>query len=165
MDKEVDKVNGLFQIHERSCRVLAWHLNGAMRRHSNPLKVVTSFVAGVCNPKHAELGALGSIWSLPESRRRHVQGAFEELANRLASVLEAGRSAGTIRSCECLIASQLILGLVLLTPVAVSQAPPRKLLNGRRLVEGLRDLIIHGRSGGSREAHRLPPQRTTRSRG
>jgi hypothetical protein len=155
--KEVDKVNGLFQIHERSCRVLAWHLNGAMRRHSNPLKVVTSFVAGVCNPKHAELGALGSIWSLPESRRRHVQGAFEELANRLASVLEAGRSAGTIRSCECLIASQLILGLVLLTPVAVSQAPPRKLLNGRRLVEGLRDLIIHGRSGGSREAHRLPP--------
>lgn len=154
--KEGDQVDGLFHIHERSCRALDWHLNGAMRRHSNPLKVVTSFVAGVCNPKHAELGVLGSIWSLPESRRRHVQGAFEELANRLASVLEAGRSAGTIRNCDCLVAAQLILGLVLWTPVAVSQALPRKLLNGRRLVEGLQDLIIHGRSGGSGEVHRLP---------
>ncbi|ODT85759.1 MAG: hypothetical protein ABS78_18905 [Phenylobacterium sp. SCN 70-31] len=153
--KEGDQENWLFEIHERSCRALGWHLSGAMRRHSNPLKVVTSFVAGVCNPRHAELGALGSVWSLPESRRRHVQGAFQELANRLASVLEAGRSAGAIRSCDCLIASQLILGLVLWTPVAVCQAPPRKLLNGRRLVEGLQDLVLYGRSGGGPEAHRL----------
>ena len=45
--KEGDQENWLFEIHERSCRALGWHLSGAMRRHSNPLKVVTSFVAGV----------------------------------------------------------------------------------------------------------------------
>jgi hypothetical protein len=160
-----DLVDRLFQIHDRSCRVLDWHLRGATRRHSNALKVVTSFVGGVCNPAHSELAALGALWSLPESRRRHIQSAFEDLARRLASVLETGRSAGEIRGCDCLIAAQLILGLVLWTPVAVSQATPRKLLNGRRLVEALQDLLVHGRTGGNPEAHRMPPQTRSPSLG
>jgi hypothetical protein len=152
---EGDKLIRLFQIQERSCETLRWHLRGAARRHDNPLKVVSSFISGACNPAHAELAALRALWSLPPSRRRQVQAAFDELTGELASILEQVRSAGAIRSCDCLVAAQLVLGLVLWTPVAAHQAPPRKLLNGRRLIEGLQDLLIHGRSGDQPKLNRL----------
>ncbi len=152
---EGDPSDRLFQVHERSCRALASYLSSATRRHSNPLKVVTSFAGAVCHPRRGDFAALGAIWSLPAGRRRDVLAAFEDLASRLASVLEAGRLSGAIRDCDCRIAAQLVLGLALWTPVAVSQAQPRKLLNGRRIAEGLQDLLTYGRGGGFGDAKPL----------
>lgn len=147
----------LFELHERSCIALAWHLQHARRRHSNALKIVASFVRGACNPERDELAALGALWSLPSSGRRHIQEAFDELANTLSAVLEKGQLDGVVRTCDCTITARLILGLVLWTPAAAHQAPPRKLLNRRRLVEGLQDLITMGRSGPSCSADRAVP--------
>lgn len=147
----------LSELQARSYATLGWHLDRAMRRHASAPKIVSSFIAAVGNPMQPVIATVGAIWSLPEPDRKRAQATFARLAQTLAEILARGGDLGTVRRCDYPFVAHLILGLVLWTPVAALQAPTRKLLNRRRIVDGLQDFIIHGRSENRRISERPAP--------
>src|SRR6202011_180797 len=96
-----DREDLMFQVYLRSSEIMARRLGEAAQSADSVLQVVGNFISLTLDPAEPELAALSEIGLLDQAARETVLGIFEAVVARLASLLESGAKAGSIRICDC----------------------------------------------------------------
>jgi AcrR family transcriptional regulator len=138
-----DREDLMFQVYCRSAEVMARKLGEAAHAGRSAPAVVENFVASILDPDEPELAALSEIGLLDQTERETVLGIHEAVIARLASILESGARAGTIRRCDYAIVARTIISMVYTVPLQAALAETLKI--GRAgVIGGAADILRCG---------------------
>ncbi len=149
-----DREDLVFQCYRRSCEVMARHLGEAIRLRSDATQVVSIFVDRMLDPTRPETATRAEIAVLNQERHEIIQGLYDAIITRLASVLEAGAQAGVMRRCDAHINANTIISLVTWVPLMQYWAPASRSYPAERFSEALKSAILDGIAI---EKHAMPP--------
>jgi len=139
-----DREDLVFQCYRRSCEVMARHLGEAIRLGADAVQVLSLFVERMLDPGQPEIATPAEIAVLSQERQEIIQGLYDAIITRLASVLEAGAQAGVLRSCDSNINANAIVSLVTWVPLVRYWAPPARDYAPERFVAALKAAVLEG---------------------
>jgi AcrR family transcriptional regulator len=113
-----DREDLVFQCYRRSCEITARHLNEATREPGTAVEMIARFVERMLDPSEPELAARAEIAMMTQAQRDTIQGLYDALAARLASLLTTGQQEGLLRACDVEVNARIIMSLVTWAPLA-----------------------------------------------
>jgi AcrR family transcriptional regulator len=113
-----DREDLVFQCYRRSCEITARHLNEATREAGTPVEMIMRFIERMLDPNEPELAARAEIAMMTQTQRDTIQGLYDALAARVATLLTSGQEAGLLRECDVDVNARCILSLVTWAPLA-----------------------------------------------
>lgn len=113
-----DREDLVFQCYRRSCEITARRLNEATRDAGTAIEMLTRFVELMLDPNEPELAARAETAMMSEVQRDTIQGLYDALAARIATLLTTGQDEGLLRACDVDVNARIILSLVTWAPLA-----------------------------------------------
>lgn len=139
-----DREDLVFQCYRRSCEAMARHLGEAIRLGADAAGVISLFVERMLDPSQPEIAARAEIAFLSQPRHETIQGLYDAITTRLASVLDTGAQAGVLRTCDSNINATIIISLVTWVPLARYWAPAARTYHPERFVAALKATLLDG---------------------
>ena len=135
-----DQEDLVFQCYRRTCEKLTIHLNQAKQRFTKTLDVVDAFIESVLAESEPEFAVLSESSFLRPDQRKIIFKLYDGLRNNLASILDAGKTKGEIRSCHSELAASTIIGLI----SWIERLLPEKDIPAQQLIETTKSLLRFG---------------------
>lgn len=112
-----DREDLVYQCYVRSCEVILARLAEATAAGGDGQAILGRWLELTLGPDQPELAAVTEAGLLPEPKRGHVQGLYDELVAAISTLLAKGMKAGNFRRCDCEVAARAILGVVFWLPL------------------------------------------------
>ena len=139
-----DREDLVFQCYRRSCEAMARHLGEAIRLGTNAADVIGLFIDRMLDPAQPEIAARAEIAFLGPERHEIIQGLYDAITTRLASVLESGAQAGVLRACDRDVTANTIISLVTWVPLSRYWAAPARSYEPERFVRAMKATLLDG---------------------
>ncbi len=139
-----DREDLVFQCYRRSCEITARHLNEATRDDGNAVEKITRFIERMLDPNEPELAARAEIAMMTQAQRDTIQGLYDALAARLASLLTQGQQEGLLRQCDIEVNARILLSLVTWAPLARTWAHATGGASGESLQSAVAGTLFDG---------------------
>jgi AcrR family transcriptional regulator len=150
-----DREDLMLQVYCRSSEIMARQLGEAVQHGRPAIEVVANFVARVLDPKEPEIAALSEIGLLDPAERETVLGIYEAVIARLASVLQNGAKAGTVRVCDFPVVARTIISIIHSVPLHSALADALR-ISRLNLIAGTADILANGWAADRRAAVNPP---------
>lgn len=139
-----DREDLVFQCYRRSCEITARHLNEATREPGTPVEMIMRFIERMLDPNEPELAARAEIAMMTQAQRDTIQGLYDALAARVATLLTNGQEAGLLRECDVDVNARCILSLVTWAPLARTWAAATGTPGSQSLQSAVGETIFEG---------------------
>lgn len=139
-----DREDLVFQCYRRSCEITARHLNEATRDPGTSVEKITRFIERMLDPNEPELAARAEIAMMTQTQRDTIQGLYDALAARLATLLTTGQQEGLLRECDVDVNARIILSLVTWAPLSRTWAAATGAVGAESVLPAVSATIFDG---------------------
>ena len=139
-----DREDLVFQCYRRSCEITARHLSEATREPGNAVEKITRFIERMLDPNEPELAARAEIAMMTQTQRDTIQGLYDAIAARLATLLTTGQQEGLLRECDVDVNARIILSLVTWAPLSRTWATATGAVGAESVLSAVSATIFDG---------------------